>query len=220
MELLKLKLINYHYMNLQLNNLNQLIKFIILEKTVDLYKDKKKVQNNVPTEYETKFHAQEDDAIGECYDKVARTLGLSYPGGPVIDKLAQTGDSNAYKFPVLKDNGTYNFSYSGIKTAAINLIHNMKQKNEEINLENFAASFQKAVTAIVELKLEKAIKEFKPNTLTVAGGVSANSEIRKIISKLGDKYLIKYHFVPEMQYCTDNGAMIANLAYEKYKTNK
>ncbi|WP_434325744.1 tRNA (adenosine(37)-N6)-threonylcarbamoyltransferase complex transferase subunit TsaD [Mycoplasma leachii] len=156
-----------------------------------------------------------DDAIGECYDKVARVLGLSYPGGPILDKLALKGNKDFYSLPVLKDDNSYDFSYSGLKTACINLIHNLKQKNQEINLEDFAASFQYTATNIIEKKLEKAIKEFYPKTLTVAGGVSANSEIRKIVLKLGQKYNIKNTFVPKMSYCTDNAAMIAKLAYEK-----
>ncbi|AJM71661.1 tRNA (adenosine(37)-N6)-threonylcarbamoyltransferase complex transferase subunit TsaD [Mycoplasma yeatsii] len=156
-----------------------------------------------------------DDAIGECYDKVARVLGLSYPGGPVLDKLAIKGNKNAYNLPIAKNDNSYDFSYSGLKTACINLIHNLKQKNQKINLEDFAASFQHAATSIIEKKLEKAIIEFKPKTLTVAGGVSANSQVRKIILELGEKYNIKNTFVPKMSYCTDNAAMMAKLAYEK-----
>ncbi|UWD35177.1 tRNA (adenosine(37)-N6)-threonylcarbamoyltransferase complex transferase subunit TsaD [Mycoplasma cottewii] len=160
-----------------------------------------------------------DDAIGECYDKVARVLGLSYPGGPVLDKLAMKGNKNAYVLPIAKNDNSYDFSYSGLKTACINLIHNLNQRNEKINLEDFAASFQHAATSIIEKKLEKAIIEFKPKTLTVAGGVSANSQVRKIILELGEKYNIKNTFVPKMSYCTDNAAMMAKLAYEKL-TNK
>ncbi|EOA07346.1 O-sialoglycoprotein endopeptidase [Mycoplasma yeatsii 13926] len=156
-----------------------------------------------------------DDAIGECYDKVARVLGLSYPGGPVLDKLAMKGNKNAYNLPIAKNDNSYDFSYSGLKTACINLIHNLNQRNEKINLEDFAASFQHAATSIIEKKLEKAIIEFKPKTLTVAGGVSANSQVRKIILELGEKYNIKNTFVPKMSYCTDNAAMMAKLAYEK-----
>ncbi|SYV96493.1 o sialoglycoprotein endopeptidase(Glycoprotease) [Mycoplasma putrefaciens] len=156
-----------------------------------------------------------DDAIGECYDKVARVLGLAYPGGPIIDKLAQQGNKNAYQLPIAKNDHSYDFSYSGLKTACINLIHNLKQKNQTINLKDFAASFQFAATSIVEKKLERAILEFKPKTLTVAGGVSANSQIRKIVLDLGKKHNIKNTFVPKISYCTDNAAMIAKLAYEK-----
>ncbi|WP_026389566.1 tRNA (adenosine(37)-N6)-threonylcarbamoyltransferase complex transferase subunit TsaD [[Acholeplasma] multilocale] len=169
---------------------------------------------NSPLDFEI-IGATGDDAIGECYDKVARVLGLSYPGGPVIDKLAQTGNPDAYKLPMPRDDGSYEFSYSGLKTASVNLIHNLKQKNEEINLEDFAASFQKVAIGVVEHKLEKAIQQYKPNTLTVAGGVSANSEMRKVISRLGQKYNIENTFVPKMEYCADNAAMIAKLAWEK-----
>ncbi|ATZ18189.1 tRNA (adenosine(37)-N6)-threonylcarbamoyltransferase complex transferase subunit TsaD [Mesoplasma melaleucae] len=161
-----------------------------------------------------------DDAIGECYDKVARVIGLEYPGGPKLDKLAKEGNQTAFKFPISKNDESYDFSYSGLKTAVINLIHNLNQKNEEIPVADIAASFQYAATKIVETKLAKAIEEFKPKTLTVAGGVSANSEIRKIIIELGQKYGISNTFVPKMEYCTDNAAMIAKLAYEKLKISK
>lgn len=160
-----------------------------------------------------------DDAIGECYDKVARVMGLGYPGGPKIDQLAQQGNKIAYTFPISKNDESYDFSYSGLKTSVINLIHNLTQKNQKIPIADIAASFQFAATKIVEKKIEKAIKEFKPKTLTVAGGVSANSEIRKIILFLGKKYDISNTFVPKMEYCTDNAAMIAKLAYEKLKSD-
>jgi len=159
-----------------------------------------------------------DDAIGECYDKVARVLGMTYPGGPLIDKLAQQGNPNTYKLPLSKNDDSYDFSYSGLKTASINLIHNLNQKNEKVIVEDFAASFQQAATSMIRKKLEKAIVEFKPKTLTVAGGVSANSEVRKIILSLGEQYQIKNTFVPKMEYCTDNAAMIAKLAFEKLNT--
>lgn len=161
-----------------------------------------------------------DDAIGECYDKVARVMGLGYPGGPKIDKLAQDGNKAAFKFPISKNDESYDFSYSGLKTAVINLIHNLNQKNKAIPVADIAASFQYAATKIVETKLAKAIEAFKPKTLTVAGGVSANSEIRKNIIELGKKYNISNTFVPKMEYCTDNAAMIAKLAYEKIKISK
>ncbi|WP_031542593.1 tRNA (adenosine(37)-N6)-threonylcarbamoyltransferase complex transferase subunit TsaD [Mesoplasma photuris] len=160
-----------------------------------------------------------DDAIGECYDKVARVIGLGYPGGPKIDKLATLGDENKYKLPLPKNDSSYDFSYSGLKTAAINLIHNLNQKNEELNINDFCASFQKTATETIRKKLEKAVEEFKPNTLTIAGGVSANTSIRKMIFEIGAKYNIKNTFVPKMEYCTDNAAMIAKLAYEKEMEN-
>ncbi|WP_027063586.1 tRNA (adenosine(37)-N6)-threonylcarbamoyltransferase complex transferase subunit TsaD [Mesoplasma seiffertii] len=169
-----------------------------------------------PSEFEI-IGATNDDAIGECYDKVARVLGLDYPGGPVIDKLAQQGNPEAYKLPIPKDDLSYDFSYSGLKTAAVNLVHNLQQKNQPIDLKDFAASFQIAAVSAVSHKLERAIQNYNPQTLTVAGGVSANSQIRKIILELGQKYQISNTFVPKSEYCTDNAAMMAKLAYEKLK---
>ncbi|ASZ09258.1 tRNA (adenosine(37)-N6)-threonylcarbamoyltransferase complex transferase subunit TsaD [Mesoplasma chauliocola] len=160
-----------------------------------------------------------DDAIGECYDKVARVMGLGYPGGPKIDKLAKEGNHFAFNLPIPKNDESYDFSYSGLKTAIINIIHNLKQKGEQVPIADIAASFQYAATKIIEKKLEKAIKQYNPRTLTVAGGVSANREVRRIILELGEKFNIDNTFVPKMEYCTDNGAMIAKLAYEKIKSN-
>ncbi|ATG97622.1 tRNA (adenosine(37)-N6)-threonylcarbamoyltransferase complex transferase subunit TsaD [Mesoplasma lactucae] len=159
--------------------------------------------------------ATEDDAIGECYDKVARVMGLEYPGGPLIDKLAQTGNPERYKLPLAKNDDSYDFSYSGLKTATINLIHNAEQKGEEINKNDLAASFQKSAIEIIKIKLNRAIEQYRPKTLTVAGGVSANSLMRKTILELGKDHNIKNTIIPEMSYCTDNGAMIAKLCYEK-----
>jgi N6-L-threonylcarbamoyladenine synthase len=172
-----------------------------------------------PNDFEI-IGATNDDAIGECYDKVGRVLGLSYPGGPILDKLAQLGNCNTYKLPIPKNDDTFDFSYSGLKTAAVNLVHNLNQKHEKINLEDFAASFQLAAITPIYNKLEKAIQQYRPKTLTVAGGVSANSEIRKMIVSLGKKYQIENAFVPKNEYCTDNAAMMAKLAYEKLKTQK
>ncbi|AUF83820.1 tRNA (adenosine(37)-N6)-threonylcarbamoyltransferase complex transferase subunit TsaD [Mesoplasma syrphidae] len=169
-----------------------------------------------PSQFEI-VGATNDDAIGECYDKVARVLGLDYPGGPIIDKLAQQGNSQTYQLPVPKDDISYDFSYSGLKTAAINLIHNLNQKSEPIILVDFAASFQLAAVTAIEHKLERAIQNYNPKTLTAAGGVSANSQIQKVILELGQKYNINNTFVPKSEYCTDNAAMMAKLAYEKFK---
>lgn len=156
-----------------------------------------------------------DDAIGEAYDKVGRVLGFNYPGGAQIDKLAQQGDMSRYPLPMPKDDDSYDFSYSGLKTAAINLLHKLTQQHQEINLPDFCASFQQAATSVVAKKLARAIEKFTPQTLTVAGGVSANSAIRKLVLDLGQKYQIPNTFVPDLEYCSDNGAMIAKLAWEK-----
>ncbi|PPE04407.1 tRNA N6-adenosine(37)-threonylcarbamoyltransferase complex transferase subunit TsaD [Entomoplasma ellychniae] len=169
-----------------------------------------------PNDFEV-IGATVDDAIGECYDKVARVLGFKYPGGPLIDKHALVGNKNAFNFTQPKNDGSYDFSYSGLKTNVINTIHNLKQNYKEIPINDICASFQFAATNIIEKKLQKAIEEFKPKTLTIAGGVSANSELREVIKLLGKKNNIKNTIIPEFQYCTDNAAMIAKLAYEKLK---
>ncbi|ATZ16779.1 tRNA N6-adenosine(37)-threonylcarbamoyltransferase complex transferase subunit TsaD [Williamsoniiplasma luminosum] len=156
-----------------------------------------------------------DDAIGESYDKVARVLGFDYPGGPQVDKLAQLG-TPTYQLPLSKNDQSYDFSYSGLKTAAINLIHNLNQKQEPIKINDFCASFQEAATKVIAMKLERAIQEYKPQTLTVGGGVSANSRIRTTIMELGKKYQIHKTIIPKFEYCTDNGAMMAQLAYAKF----
>ncbi|PPE06184.1 tRNA (adenosine(37)-N6)-threonylcarbamoyltransferase complex transferase subunit TsaD [Mesoplasma corruscae] len=169
-----------------------------------------------PNDFEV-IGATVDDAIGECYDKVARVLGFKYPGGALIDKQAFVGNKNAFNFTQPKNDGSYDFSYSGLKTNVINTIHNLKQNHKEIPINDICASFQFAATNIIEKKLQKAIEEFKPKTLTIAGGVSANCELREVIKLLGKKNNIKNTIIPEFQYCTDNAAMIAKLAYEKLK---
>ncbi|WP_338972499.1 tRNA (adenosine(37)-N6)-threonylcarbamoyltransferase complex transferase subunit TsaD [Spiroplasma endosymbiont of Panorpa germanica] len=162
----------------------------------------------------------QDDAIGECYDKVARYLGLNYPGGPEIDKLAKSGNPDAYKLPIPKTENEFDFSYSGLKTACINLINKMKQNNQKINIADFSASFQKiAVEAIAE-KFEKAVKKYQPKTITVAGGVSANSSIRQKIMEIGENNQINNIIIPKLEYCTDNGAMIGKLTQEMINISK
>ncbi|WP_339021034.1 tRNA (adenosine(37)-N6)-threonylcarbamoyltransferase complex transferase subunit TsaD [Spiroplasma endosymbiont of Atherix ibis] len=156
----------------------------------------------------------QDDAVGECYDKVARVLGLKYPGGPKIDKLAQKGDSTKYILPISKNDDTYDFSFSGLKTASLNLISKLNQKQEELIVEDFCASFQKTVLDTLMLKFEKAVKEFKPKSITVVGGVSANTAIRNKFCEIGNKYNISKIIIPKIEYCTDNAAMIAELTNE------
>ncbi|AHF57453.1 tRNA (adenosine(37)-N6)-threonylcarbamoyltransferase complex transferase subunit TsaD [Spiroplasma eriocheiris] len=153
-----------------------------------------------------------DDAIGECYDKVARMLGLNYPGGPVIDKLAQQGNPNTYRFPLPLDDGSYNFSFSGLKSACWNVINKAHQNHQEINLNDFCASFQKVCLEIIVKKTMKAIKEYHPQMLTLVGGVSANSALRAAFKSLARDGLEV--IIPKLEYCTDNGAMIARVAYQ------
>lgn len=159
-----------------------------------------------------------DDAIGESYDKVARVIGLPYPGGPNIEKLAKEGHPT-YDLPKPVDDDTYNFSYSGLKSAVINLVHNETQRKNKIRKEDLAASFQ--VVAVDELvrKLEKALKETNIKNVIIAGGVSANKYLREEVNKLCKKYKATLD-VPEFIYCTDNAAMIGAAAYPLYLKNE
>ena len=159
-----------------------------------------------------------DDAIGECYDKVARVLGLEYPGGPKVDKLAHIGKPT-YKLPIPMNDDSYNFSFSGLKSAVINLNHNLEQRNEQLNKEDLATSFQNvAITEIIN-KTRKAIKEENIKTLIVAGGVAANQGLREEVTKLGKELGVDVT-IPSMKYCTDNATMIAAAGYYAYKDGR
>ena len=161
-----------------------------------------------------KLGETEDDAIGEAFDKVARVIGLPYPGGPNIEKLAREG-SDTYKLPKPVLDDTYNFSYSGLKSSVINLVNNERQRGNEIRKEDLACSFQ--TTAVEELtrKLELALKNTGIKNVIIAGGVSANKYLRGQIKELCDKYNAKLN-LPEFIYCTDNAAMIGAAAYPLY----
>lgn len=150
-----------------------------------------------------------DDAVGEAYDKVGRVMGLVYPGGPKIDKMALEGDSEAISFPrtKFKDN-PFDFSFSGLKTAVINYIHSKEQKNEEYSKEDVAASFQKAVTDV----LVENVFLTKSEKIVVAGGVAANQGLRKALYERADKEKVQVYF-PDIHLCTDNAAMIGSAAY-------
>lgn len=152
-----------------------------------------------------------DDAIGECYDKVARVLGLKYPGGPNVDKLAKEGKPT-YNLPKPVNDNTYNFSFSGLKSHIINLVHNETQRGHEIRKEDLACSFQ--IIAVDELirKVELALQKTKVKDLIIAGGVSANKHLRQEMHKLAEKYQISLN-IPDFKYCTDNAAMIGAAAY-------
>jgi len=164
-----------------------------------------------------KLGETQDDAVGEAYDKVARVLGLPYPGGPIVDKMASKGkDTLSFPRPMI-DSGDYNFSFSGLKSHVINTHHNMKQRNEQVNVENFCASFQEAVTDVLVSKTVSAKSEFKVKQIIVAGGVAANSGLRK---KLTDTITDIPVFFPKIEYCTDNAAMIAVAGYFQYKKQK
>lgn len=161
-----------------------------------------------------------DDAAGECFDKVARTLGFPYPGGKYIDEAAKKGDKNAYKFPHPKLSGCeYDFSFSGIKTAVINLVHNASQKGEEITKEDVAASFQSTVADILVEKLMLAAKNLGYSEIALAGGVSANSGVRAALKKACDKRGYNL-YMPEFKYCGDNAAMIGAQCYHDYLAGK
>lgn len=156
-----------------------------------------------------------DDAIGEAYDKVARVMDISYPGGPIIDKYAKEG-SHTYNLPTPMDDDTYDFSFSGIKSAVINLVHNEKQRGNEINKYDLCKSFQDVVVDILTKKTMRAVKEYGVKSLLVAGGVSANKYIRERLKELCDKENVEL-LVPEFKYCTDNAAMIGAAAYKMYQ---
>jgi N6-L-threonylcarbamoyladenine synthase len=155
-----------------------------------------------------------DDSVGEAYDKVARVVGIPYPGGPLMDKMAHIG-KHSYDLPIPKDDDTYDFSFSGIKSAVINLVHNEKQRGNEINKEDLATSFQETVVKILTKKTMKAIKEYDVKQLLIAGGVSANSGLRASLEEECKKYNIEL-LKPELKYCTDNAAMIGAAAYYAY----
>ncbi|MBQ9960452.1 MAG: tRNA (adenosine(37)-N6)-threonylcarbamoyltransferase complex transferase subunit TsaD [Firmicutes bacterium] len=158
-----------------------------------------------------------DDAIGEAYDKVARVLGLGYPGGPKIDKIAKEGNPDAIHFKrVFLEKDSMDFSFSGLKTAVLNHLNIAKQKGEEINRADVAASFQQAVMDVVTEKAVQAAKEMGHGKLVLAGGVASNSALRAILKKKCDEEQIKL-YVPSPILCTDNGAMIGCAGYYKYK---
>ena len=152
-----------------------------------------------------------DDAIGETYDKVARLFGIPYPGGPNLDKLAQNGNPQAFKIPKAKVS-EYDFSFSGIKTHMLKLMHNLKEEyGENLPLNDVAASFQYAVCDYLVQKTKHAADELGYKTLAVAGGVAANSQIRKLYKDLQNEGYKTY--APIMKYCTDNASMVGAAAY-------
>lgn len=157
-----------------------------------------------------------DDAAGEAYDKVARVLGIPYPGGPGIDKLSREGNADAIDFPhVTLERGSYDFSFSGLKSAVLNYINRAKMMGEEINRADVAASFQSAVVEVLVEKAVRACKATGVNRLAMAGGVSANTYLRKRMSEECDKANIEL-CVPKPMLCTDNAAMIGSAAYYEY----
>ena len=156
-----------------------------------------------------------DDAVGEAFDKVARVLGLGYPGGPVIDKRAKEGNPHGYNLP-----RTYfenlDFSFSGIKTAVLNLANKEK---ENLNVDDLCASFEEAVTEMLTTNVLKAIKQIGVNKIAIAGGVSANSYLRERMKKIGEENNLEVYY-PELVLCTDNAAMIAAAGYNNFMAGK
>ncbi len=164
------------------------------------------------TEYET-IGITRDDAAGEAFDKVARVMGLSYPGGAEMDRLASLGDASSIPLPraVVKD-APYDFSYSGLKTAVVNHLHKLDQNGTPYKKEDVAASFTLAVCDSITDRLSHAINDFHPPALVLAGGVSANSHIREAVKKLCDKKKCNL-YMPPLSLCGDNAAMIAAQGY-------
>lgn len=167
----------------------------------------------------TDFHVvgrTRDDAAGEAFDKAARAMGYPYPGGVALDKAAQLGDKNAYSLPRPKVDGSlYDMSFSGLKTAVLNLLNQSQQKGIEVNKNDLSASFQYAVCDIVAQKLMTAAEEFGYHNIVVAGGVCANSGIRKRLTEECEKRGYTLH-MPPLMYCGDNAAMVGSQGYYEY----
>ncbi len=159
-----------------------------------------------------------DDAIGECYDKVARVIGLEYPGGPKVDKLAAEGEIT-YKLPIPLQDDSYNFSFSGLKSAVINLAHNEEQRGVPIRQADLAASFQNVAISSIVSKVKKAIVEKNIKNVIVAGGVAANKGLRNAMTELTEELNVDLS-IPPMKYCTDNATMIAAAGYYAYKDGR
>ncbi len=157
-----------------------------------------------------------DDAAGEAFDKVARSVGLGYPGGPKIDKKAKEGDENAIQFPKAKVNDSkYDFSFSGVKSAVLNYQNKANMKGEEINVADMVASFQKAVVDVLVEHTILAAKEYGYKNIAIAGGVAANSKLRECMQNACKENGFSLYY-PSLVYCTDNAAMIGSAAYYEY----
>lgn len=156
-----------------------------------------------------------DDAVGEAYDKVAKILGLDYPGGPIVDALSIKGN-DTYDLPYPLDDKSYNFSFSGIKSAVVNIVHNEKQRKKEIRVEDMCTSFQNRVVEVITKKTMRAVKEYNVKNLIIAGGVAANNGLRNRFAILCKQNKVNLS-IPKIKYCTDNAAMIGAAAYYAYK---
>ena len=156
-----------------------------------------------------------DDAAGEAFDKVARTLGLPYPGGPSVANAAKTGNPKAYRLPVPHVDGKYNVSFSGLKTAVLNEVNKAQMKGEEVNVPDLAASFQDRIAGILAEKLLLAAADTGAKQVCLAGGVAANGRLRQLVNDGAQKLGAKV-YLPELKFCGDNGAMIAAQGYYQY----
>ncbi len=163
-----------------------------------------------------KLGETQDDAVGEAYDKVARVLGLGYPGGPIIDKLAVEGTTR-YPMPHIKTAGKYDFSYSGLKSHVINTVNTMKMKKETVDPKDMAASFQEAAVRHLIEQSKNAIEDHQAKMFIIAGGVAANKALRKAVF---DTFKAVKVSVPPFKYCTDNAAMMAIAAHYQYQTKQ
>lgn len=161
-----------------------------------------------------------DDAAGEAFDKIARVLGLGYPGGPAVDRMAQKGNPGAYRFPRVQfEDAHYDFSFSGLKTAVINTVHQLEQKGEPLPVEDICASFQQAVVDVLVDHTVKAARSLKLNTICIAGGVAANSLLRNTMKDRAGKLGMTVLY-PTPVLCTDNAAMIASAGYFSFVEGK
>lgn len=167
-----------------------------------------------------KLGGTRDDAAGEAFDKVARVIGLGYPGGPKIDKAARSGDKDAIHFKrVYLEEGSYDFSFSGLKTQALNYLNSERQAGRDINVNDVAASFQEAVMEVIADKAVSAAKEYKRDRIVMAGGVASNSRLRELLEEKASAEGIEI-LKPSPILCTDNAAMIASSAYYAYKNGE
>lgn len=173
------------------------------------------VQANSYTDYEL-IGRTRDDAAGEAFDKVARSLGLAYPGGPIIDELSKKGNKTAIDFPrSYLEKDSYDFSFSGLKTSVLNYLNTMEQKGKEIVVEDVASSFQQSVIEVLVEKSIRLAKERNSKTIVLAGGVAANSSLRDLFKMRGKKEGIDIKY-PSTILCTDNAAMVGSCAYFNY----
>ncbi len=156
-----------------------------------------------------------DDAAGECFDKTARCMGLEYPGGVTLDKIATTVDLEKYPLPFPKSTGEYDFSFSGLKTAVINLVHNASQKGDEIDVPVLSATVRQRVCDMLIQNTLKAAENLGHKKIAIAGGVSANSELRRRMAEECEKRNLKLYF-PPLKYCGDNAAMVGAQGYYEY----